>query len=133
MAAEVLAASALTWFGAIAAFLSAVGVFGLAAHAVQSRRHEWAIRLAVGGAPGRVQWLVFGSGTLPMAAGLLIGLVMAGVAVVLLRGYWFDMGPLDAPVLLVPVGVMAGAGILASYLAALRVKSIASGRLLDLL
>jgi predicted permease len=69
-----LAATLLTMFGLSAVLLAAVGLYGVMAHAVNRRRHEIGIRLALGAQSGDVRRLVMVEGTAIMAIGLLLGL-----------------------------------------------------------
>src|SRR5690606_16437515 len=53
-----LAMQLLTAFGAVALFLTAIGIYAVIAATVGDRTREIAIRLALGGAPHRVVWIV---------------------------------------------------------------------------
>jgi len=61
-------------FGAIALFLSAIGLYGVLAYQVAQRRREIAIRMALGGRASDIIWLVLRGGLLMIAAGSLLGL-----------------------------------------------------------
>jgi predicted permease len=62
-------------FGLLAVAIAAVGIYGVAAHAVAERTRELGIRLALGAAGGEVVRLVQRQTLLPVGAGLAIGLV----------------------------------------------------------
>jgi predicted permease len=63
--------------GVLAAALSAVGIVGVMATTMASRRRELAIRLALGGTPGRVRMTVASAGFAPVIVGLVAGVVAA--------------------------------------------------------
>jgi predicted permease len=66
----------MTTFGGVALFLSAVGIYGLMAHAVQRRTAEIGIRLALGAAPQRLGWMI-----MRQALGVvLLGIAVGGIA-----------------------------------------------------
>jgi putative ABC transport system permease protein len=70
----------LSGFAAVALTLAMIGVFGLLAHDVALRTRELGIRLALGGRPRDVRWLVLKNGLQLVAAGLLAGLPIAVAA-----------------------------------------------------
>ena len=89
-----------------------------------------AVRLALGATHGRVIRQVVGEGMRMIAAGLVIGipgLYLAGKA---LSGFLIGVSPFDAPTLVTAATTLTGIALLACYLAANRVTSIAPERLL---
>jgi predicted permease len=94
-----LDAGMLSLFAASALTLAAIGLYSLFMLMVSERAREWAVRLALGAAPGELVRLVLtGAGRL-LAAGLVLGLVLTIAADRLLRGVLFASGPLDLPAL----------------------------------
>lgn len=65
-------------FGALAALLAGIGLYGVLAYQVMQRRREIGIRVALGAAPHNVRWLVMGQG---------LGLTLLGVALGLVGGF----------------------------------------------
>jgi len=61
-------------FGALALLLAALGVYGMVAFRAAERRHEMAIRVALGATAGQVRRLVIGHGTRLAALGAALGL-----------------------------------------------------------
>ena len=88
-------------FGAAAALLTAVGVFGVTTRAVSQRRRELGIRIALGAATTAVVHVVVREQMLSIAAGLTAGLVAAVVTGPLLRGFAFGTSPTDVGTMLV--------------------------------
>ena len=63
-----------TAFGVVALLLSAVGLYGVIAYAVQQRVSEMGLRMALGATPGRIVRLVLAQGGMLACLGLAIGL-----------------------------------------------------------
>ncbi len=57
--------------------LGAVGVYGVASYAVERRRAEFGVRLALGASPARVRRDVLWSGLSPVVIGVVVGIGMA--------------------------------------------------------
>src|SRR5262249_22203041 len=64
-------------FGAIALFLSAIGIYGVLAYLVAQRRKEIGIRIALGGSTAAIFELVLREGLLLVASGFALGAVGA--------------------------------------------------------
>jgi len=113
-------------FGAL--LLAAMGLFGVVSGSVTRRRHELAVRLALGANQRRILALVFGEGVTLVGLGLLIGIPGIYVAGGLIRGVLVGVSPLD-PVTLVTVsaGLMLVA-MIACYFPARRALRIDPAR-----
>ena len=107
-----------------ALLLAAMGLFGVVSGSVTRRRHELAVRLALGAAHERILRLVIGEGALLVAIGVLIG--VPGIYAVggILRGILIDISPFDPPTLAAVVAGLAAVTLLACYLPARRVLGI---------
>jgi predicted permease len=92
-----LAAAALT--------LSAVGVYGLVSFAVEERRREIGVRMALGAHAGRVVRSVLGWGIVLASLGIAVGLAATLVVSRLVAGILFGTSPLD-PTSLVTAAAM---------------------------
>lgn len=110
--------------GAMALVLGVIGIYGVISYAVSQRRREIGIRLALGAEPHSVQKMFVGSGLKLACAGAVIGLILAVVAMRLMKSLLFGISPLD-PLTYVGVTVfLAGAAMLASYLPARRAAAV---------
>jgi predicted permease len=106
-AGERLTATLASIFGALAAALAAIGIYGLLAYSVVRRRREIGIRMAIGARPGDIARMI-GRQTLEIvAAGVGIGLAGALAAGVWMRALLFDVAPQD-PVALAGAAVFLG-------------------------
>jgi ABC-type antimicrobial peptide transport system permease subunit len=65
--------AAFTGFAALALLLGGLGLFGVAAHDVASRRPELALRIALGADPMRILSATLWQGALVVGAGLVVG------------------------------------------------------------
>src|SRR6185503_14486257 len=84
-----------------ALLLAAMGLFGVVASAVTRRRHELAVRLALGADHGRLLRLILGEGLRLVLLGILIGLPATWLAGLLVRGVLVGISPSDPLALLV--------------------------------
>jgi putative ABC transport system permease protein len=82
-------------FAALALVLAMVGVFGILAYTVQQRVRDFAVRRALGATTRDVLRLVVGSATRVIAAGAVIGLVLATLLGRLIATMLFGVQPLD--------------------------------------
>ena len=74
---ERMFAGVVSSFGAIAALLAGIGLYGVMVYAVTRRTNEIGIRLALGAARGDVQWMVLRESLWMVAAGLAVGIPAA--------------------------------------------------------
>jgi len=95
-------------FAALAAILTAVGVYGVVSYALSHRAHEFAIRRALGADGGQLAVLVLKRFALPTLAGLSAGAVLAAIFAGVLKTQLYKM-PASDPVTL----IATGAGLLA--------------------
>lgn len=111
-------------FGALALILAAVGIYGVLSYGVTQRREEIGIRMALGARSGQVLSLIAGQGMRLVGLGLAIGLAGALASTRLLREQLFEIGPSDPATFAAILGVLAGVGLLASYLPARRALKV---------
>jgi putative ABC transport system permease protein len=107
-----------------ALLLASMGLFGVVSGSVTRRRHELAVRLALGADHGRVVRLVIGEGALLVALGVLIGIPGIYAVGGILRGVLIDISPFDAPTLAAVVAGLAAVTLIACYVPARRVLGI---------
>lgn len=67
---------ALSAFGVTALLLAALGLYGILAYTITERRHELAIRLAIGARAAQIRALVLGDGLRLTMLGVIVGLVL---------------------------------------------------------
>jgi putative ABC transport system permease protein len=97
---QAIGGSLISAFAIGALLLAAMGLFGVVSGSVTQRRHELAIRLALGADHGRVLRLVLKEGALLVMMGLLIGAPGIYIANRLIRGLLVGVSPSDPLTLL---------------------------------
>jgi putative ABC transport system permease protein len=123
-------AALISAFAIGALLLAAMGLYGVVSGSVTRRRHELAVRLALGANPGRVVRLVLKEGAALVMIGLALGAPGIYIAGGLLRGLLVGVSPSD-PVAL--VGVTLGLlliTIVTCYVSARRALGIEPATLL---
>ena len=66
-----------TMFGAVAMLLAAVGIYGVMSFAVNQRRQELGVRMALGADRRRILAMVLRKGSAQVLAGLVVGIGLA--------------------------------------------------------
>ena len=107
-------------FALVAIVLAAVGVFGVVSYAVERRRREIGVRVALGADGGRVARLVLGETLIIAGIGAAAGLVGAVAAGSLLRSLLFEVRPVDPATLGAAAGTLLLIALAASALPARR-------------
>ena len=83
--------------GALGLLLSVIGVFGVVSYAVSQRTREIGIRMAIGAAPAAIWTMVFAHGARLVAAGTVVGLMLAAVVTTWMSKMFFLVGSTDVP------------------------------------
>ena len=112
-------------FGALALFMSVIGVYGVKAYIVARRTREIGIRVALGATGSDVARLVIREGVLLSAAGIVVGVGLSVLAGGALRSMLFGDSRFDAPVVLGAAVILTASALLASWLPARRATRIA--------
>ena len=113
----------LSAFAALALFLATFGVYAVLAQLVSERRHEIAIRMAVGATPNGILGSVLRHSARLTLGGAALGLLGAAAASRVLGSLLHDVSPLDPPVF---VGVTALFGLVAAIASAIPARRAAS-------
>ncbi len=112
--------SLLTGFAVIAAGLAMLGIYGVTAYAVQQRRKEIAIRVALGASDRAVMRMFLREGALVLCAGTLTGLVGGAITSRALSSQIFGVQSIDAATFGLAATVLLAAGFAAVFCAARR-------------
>jgi predicted permease len=113
-----------TFFGLLAVFLSAIGIYGLMSYVVGRRTNEIGIRMALGAARMHVRWLVMREVLLLVAVGVAIGAPAALLSSRLVNSMLFGLHGNDPFSLLAAVFVLLFIAALAGYLPAQRASRV---------
>jgi len=117
---ERLMATLSGFFGALAALIAAVGLYGVMSYLVVRRTNEIGIRMALGANSGNIVRLVLREAATLLAVGLAAGAVLAVAAGYAAGSLLFGLRPTDAGILAMAAGLLAAVTIAASYLPAWR-------------
>jgi len=110
----------LGFFGVVALFLAALGLYGVISYSVAQRTREIGIRMALGAEHRSVLALVVGQGFRLAAAGVAIGIAGAALMGRYFESQLFQVRSSDPLTIFATAGALLGAGLLASYLPARR-------------
>jgi ABC-type antimicrobial peptide transport system permease subunit len=109
-----------TWllgaFGAAAITLTAIGLYSLLAYLVALRRHEMAVRLAIGGTPRHVVGLIVRHVTWAVGTGMSLGLAGALAAARSMRGLLFGIEPWDPLSQGVTIALLCAVAVAAAWI-----------------
>jgi predicted permease len=119
-----LTSSVLTWTGALAFFLSMLGLYGALAFAVGERRREIGIRMALGAERGDVLRLVIGQGLRLALSGVVIGLLLAYAATRLMKSLLYGVSATDPLTFASIAALLLGVAFVACWLPARRAAKV---------
>jgi predicted permease len=117
-------AGLLASLGLLAIVLAAIGLYGVVAYAVSQRTREIGVRMALGAAPGDVQWMVLAQGLRIAGLGILGGLVVSAATVRLLRSFLYGLSPYDPAAFLAASMAWLMVAMLASWYPARRATRV---------
>jgi predicted permease len=117
-------ALALVSFAAVALLVALQGVYALLAYAVEERRREIGVRMALGATGGDVLRLVLGRGLRLAALGLAGGLVLAFSLGRTLESLLFGVAPTDALTFLAAASLLGVTALVACTLPAWRASRV---------
>jgi putative ABC transport system permease protein len=119
-----LASSMMTIFGAVAAFLAALGLYGLLAFAVRQRTAEIGVRVALGASHASVLGLVFRQALGLVAGGLVVGGALTALTARGLTSLLFGVGAFDPLTYAGTAALLVLIALAAAYLPARRALQI---------
>jgi putative ABC transport system permease protein len=121
---ERLMATLSAFFGILAVVLSTLGLYGVMSYMVAQRRNEIGIRMALGADRGSVVRMVMREVSTLLAAGLIVGTVLALAAARTGGTLLFGLRPWDLRTLAMALATLGGVALLAGYLPALRASRL---------
>jgi predicted permease len=114
----------LATFGALAAALAALGIYGVMAFQAAQRRREMGVRQALGAARGDLVRLLAGEGARLTVAGALLGLAASAALTRSLQAFLFEVAPLDPLALAAAAALLVGMSLVAAWLPARRASRV---------
>jgi len=112
------------FFGAVAAALVVIGLYGLLSYIVQRRTNEIGIRVALGATRSSIGALVLRQTVWLVAAGLVIGVPVSLVAGRSAASLLFGLTPTDPPTIVAAAGLLAAVAVCASLAPAWRAARV---------
>jgi putative ABC transport system permease protein len=103
----------LVLFSTVALGLAVIGVYGVTAHNAQSHRADIAVRIALGGSPGRVLESVVRQSLTLAALGLVVGVAASWAFTPLFADVLYGVDPNDTGHLLAVVALLASVALAA--------------------
>jgi predicted permease len=113
-----------TFFGLLAAFLVAIGLYGTLAYRVSRRTSEIGVRIALGALRSRVLWMVLRESLAVAAWGLVLGVAVAFLSAGVLESLLYGLEPRDPLTFAGALGTVVLVTLLASFFPARRAASI---------
>lgn len=100
-------------FASVGLLLACLGIYGVSAQAVERRRNELAIRLALGATPALMRRLVVRQGLAPVVAGMALGLGLGVIVARALAAMFFGVTPSQPLVIVGTAAVVLVVGLAA--------------------
>jgi predicted permease len=119
-----LIAELSAFFGVLAVFLSAIGIYGLMSYVVSRRTNEIGIRMALGAERAGVRWMVMREILLLIVAGIVIGAVLALAASRLVGSMLYGLRATEPGNLALAMAVLLAVALVAGYLPARRASQV---------
>jgi ABC-type antimicrobial peptide transport system permease subunit len=103
------------FFGALAAVLAMIGLYGVMSYMVIRRTNEIGVRMALGARPRRILTMVLREAASLLGIGLAVGTVLAILGAMFARGLLFGLRPNDPKTVLMAITMLAVVAMVASY------------------
>jgi ABC-type antimicrobial peptide transport system permease subunit len=123
-ATQALYSRLVGFFALVALLLACLGLHGVVAHAMTTRRRELGIRMALGASARQVVSLVLRQGVVPLLIGLGAGIFGAVALGRLIAGLLYHVSPNDPFTLLATIALLLGVALLTLWRPALRITRI---------
>jgi putative ABC transport system permease protein len=124
LAREKLMATLSGFYGALAATLAMVGLYGIVSFMVIRRRNEIGIRMALGAGRMRILRMMLGEAMVLLGAGLAIGVILVLAAGSAARAMLFGVKATDAMSLALAMSGLASAAVCATLIPAARATAV---------
>jgi len=111
-------------FAALALLLAVIGVFGILAYAVQQRRREFGVRIALGATTDAVMWHVLSSASRLVGIGAVVGVMLAVAFATSISTFLFGVQPLDPVTFAGVIVLIAVTAMMAAAVPALRASRV---------
>jgi predicted permease len=111
-------------FAGLAIAMVIAGLYGVLSQLVSYRKREIGVRMALGATRGSVATLVLRQGSILIGAGLAAGLVLAFATGRLIKGFLYEVKPLDASTYVSVAVALTAIGLVAALIPARRAASI---------
>lgn len=111
-------------FGALAALLAAMGIYGLLAYTVTQRTREIGVRMALGAEPMRVGWMILGDVARLTGVGILLGIPLAYAVGKLINSMLYDVQAFGAASIGMALLALSAVAALAAYAPARRAARV---------
>ena len=121
---QVIGARLLGALGAVALLIASIGIYGLIAYSVSTRRREIGIRMAIGAQPAEVRRMVLREGTLLTAVALAVGVAGAFGVTRFLASVLIDVRPDDPLSFAAAFVLLSAAALFACWLPARRAARV---------
>jgi predicted permease len=128
LATERLVTTLSAAFGALAALLASVGLYGVIAYTVERRTREIGIRMAIGASRPQVVWLLMREVLALVVAGTAVGIPAALLLARYVRSQLYGVEPHDAATLAAVSLGLAAVALFSGYVPALRATRIDPNR-----
>jgi predicted permease len=125
-----LGMSLMVGFGLAAVALAAIGIYGVIAYSAAQRRHEVAIRLALGATRGDVFWLTLQRGRLLTGIGAIIGVGVAYAAGRFVTSSLYEVQASDPVILGAATMLVTSIGLVSTMVPAYRAARLHPARVL---
>jgi predicted permease len=117
--------SRVAWvIGGIGLLLATIGAFSLFTQAVEERRREIGIRMALGAQSAQVVALVLKTSQRSVLTGLAVGVALAAAGAPLLRSYLYGLSPFDPVAYLQVAAILGTAAAISTWIPARRATRV---------